>query len=373
MITAYADVATAVAAMKGGAYDYVVKPFDPEEIVLIVRNVVAHQHLIRENLALRKKLEERERFEDLVGRSRAMHAVYEMIDAVADTNVTVLITGESGTGKELAARAIHRRSPRSAGPFVVVNCGGLPDTLMESELFGHERGAFTGAVGRHRGRFELAEGGTLFLDEIGDISAKTQVDLLRVIESKRFVRLGGTEELTADVRILAATNRDLAVEVKAGRFREDLFYRLNVVTIRMPPLRDRREDISLLANHFLEHYARAMGRPARTFSPEATALLLAHDWPGNARELANAVECAVAVGRTEAVQAADLPVAPPAEPCQGPPRTLQQVERNHIEAILEEVDWNITRAATTLGIDRVTLYNRIKRYGLRRPDRAAHR
>jgi DNA-binding NtrC family response regulator len=367
MITAYGDVVTAVASMKAGAYDFVVKPFDPEEILLVVRNVVAHHHLVRENLALRRKLEEREKFDELVGRSTAMRAVFDLIEAVADTSVTVLVLGESGTGKELVARAIHRRSPRAAGPFVAVNCGGLPETLIESELFGHERGAFTGAVARHKGRFELAQGGTLLLDEIGEIGPKTQVDLLRVIDSRRYTRVGGTEELTADVRVIAATNRDLQAEVKAWRFREDLFYRLNVVTIRVPPLRERREDIPLLAAHFLEHYAKQMSRPSRSFSPEASALLLSHDWPGNVRELANAVERTVAVGRTEIIQATDLPIEPPPPQQAGTGRSLQDVERKHIEAILAETEWNITHAATTLGIDRVTLYNKIKRYGLKRP------
>jgi len=369
MITAYADVSTAVTAMKSGAWDYVVKPFDPEEILLIVRNVVAHHHLVRENLALRRKLEEREKFDELVGRSNAMRGVFEMIEAVADTNVTVLILGESGTGKELVARAIHRRSPRSQGPFVVVNCGGLPETLVESELFGHERGAFTGAVARHKGRFEQAEAGTLFLDEIGEVSQKTQVDLLRVIDTKRFSRLGGADELTADVRIVAATNRDLAAEVKASRFREDLYYRLNVVNIRVPPLRERREDVPLLAQHFLEHYAKQMGRVTNSFSPEASALLLSHEWPGNVRELSNAIERAVAVGRDPTIQAPDLPIEPPPQQQPGTGRSLQDIERRHIEAILAETEWNITHAAMTLGIDRVTLYNKIKRYGLQRPDR----
>ncbi|MBI5481779.1 MAG: sigma-54-dependent Fis family transcriptional regulator [Deltaproteobacteria bacterium] len=369
MITAYAEVTTAVAAMKAGAYDYVVKPFDPEEIGLIVRNVVAHHHLIRENLQLRQKLAERDRFEELVGRSPRMRAVFDLIAGVADTNVTVLITGESGTGKELAARAIHRRSPRANGPFVAVSCGGLPETLVESELFGHERGAFTGAVARHRGRFEQAGGGTLFLDEVAEISPKTQVDLLRVLESRRFTRLGGTEEIAADVRVVAATNRDLGAEVKTGRFREDLYYRLKVVVIPLPPLRERTEDIPLLATHFLEHFAREMGRAVRAVSPDAMALLLAHDWPGNVRELANALQRAVAVGRSELVEPIDLPVEAAAEAVPGTGRTLQELEQRHVAAVLEESDWNVTHAATTLGIDRVTLYKKMKRYGLRRPER----
>ncbi|MBI4705599.1 MAG: sigma-54-dependent Fis family transcriptional regulator [Deltaproteobacteria bacterium] len=373
MITAYADVATAVAAMRAGAYDYMVKPFDPEEIALVVRNVVAHHHLIRENLALRRKLEERERFEELLGRSPPMRAVFEMIAAVADTGVTVLLTGESGTGKELAARAIHRRSLRASGPFVAVSCGGLPDTLIESELFGHERGAFTGAVARHRGRFELAAGGTLFFDEVGDVSPKTQVDLLRAIETKRFVRLGGTEEITADVRIVAATNRDLGAMVKQGGFREDLYYRLNVVGIRMPPLRERTEDIGLLASHFIDYCARQMSRPARGLSPDAMALMLAHDWPGNVRELANAIERAVAVGRGEIIEPCDLPLE--ARPCReaGTGKTLHEVEQRHVAEILEQNGWNISRAATTLGIDRVTLYKKMRRFGIQRPARPAGR
>jgi len=366
MITAYADVATAVSAMKGGAYDYVVKPFDPEEIEHVVRNVVAHRTLLCENLALRSRLEERERFEDLIGRSPAMRAVFDLVAAVADTNTTVLVTGESGTGKELVARAIHKRSPRADGPFVPVNCGGLPESLIGSELFGHERGAFTGAVARHKGRFELAQGGTLFLDEIGDIGRPVQVDLLRVLESRRFVRIGGTEEIDVDVRIVAATNRDLAAEMRAGRFREDLYYRLAVVSVRMPPLRERREDVPLLARHFLEHHAREMGRNAEGFEPEAMEMLLAHDWPGNVRELHNAVEHAVAIGRGQLVCPGDIPFEKPqSAPATG--RTLLDVELRHIVEVLEECDWNITRAAHTLGIDRVTLHKKIRRHGLHRP------
>ncbi len=368
MITAYADVSTAVASMKAGAYDYVLKPFDPDELAMSVRNVVTHQNLLRENLALRRKLEERERFDEMIGRAPLMRAVFDTISAVADTNVTVLIRGESGTGKEMVARTIHTRSNRASGPFIAINCGALPETLIESELFGHERGAFTGAVARRKGRFELANGGTLLLDEIGEMAPKMQVELLRVIETRQFVRVGGTETVSSDVRIVAATNRDLLADVKAGRFREDLYYRLNVVTVLLPPLRDRREDIPLLAEHFLRHHAKEMGRPARAFSPDALALLLAYDWPGNVRELANAVERAVAIGKTELVSPADLSIDAPEEVVAGTGKTLREIERRQVAAILDECGWNITRAAETLGIDRVTLYNKMRRYGIQRPE-----
>ncbi|MBI5499060.1 MAG: sigma-54-dependent Fis family transcriptional regulator [Deltaproteobacteria bacterium] len=302
-----------------------------------------------------------------------MRGAFDTIAAVADTNVAVLITGESGTGKELLARTVHRRSPRAEGPFVVLNCGGLPEPLLEAELFGYEPGAFDGATSSHPGRLEKAQRGTLLLDEVGELGAKAQLDLLRAIDSRHFTRIGSSQDLTADVRIVATTRSDLGAEVRAGRFREDLFYRLNVVTVTLPSLRERREDISLLANHFLQHYAQELGRPARSFSQEAEALLLSYEWRGNVRELANAVERAVAVGTTEVVHAGDLPIEVASADLPSTGRTLQDVERRHIEAILAETEWNITHSASTLGIDRVTLYNKIKRYGLKRPTRANSR
>ncbi|MBI5491059.1 MAG: sigma-54-dependent Fis family transcriptional regulator [Deltaproteobacteria bacterium] len=373
MITAYADVSDAVTAMRCGAYDYVIKPFDPEEIALAVQNVVSHNALVRENQLLRLKLAEREKFEELVGRSPAMRGAFDTIAAVADTNVAVLIVGESGTGKELLARTVHRRSPRAEGPFVVLNCGGLPELLLQAELFGYEPGAFEGATASHPGRLEKALGGTLLLDEVGELGARAQLDLLRAIDTRRYTRIGSPLELNADVRVVATTRSDLGADVRAGRFREDLFYRLNVVTVALPSLRERREDISLLSNHFLQHYAQELGRPARSFSQEAEALLLTYEWRGNVRELANAIERAVAVGTTEIVQAADLPIEVASADLPSTGRTLQDIERRHIEAILAETEWNITHSASTLGIDRVTLYNKIKRYGLKRPTRANSR
>ena len=372
MVTAYADVTTAVSAMRHGAYDYVIKPFDPEEIAMVVQDVTAHRALVQENQLLRQKLAERDRFEDLIGRSSAMRGAFDTVAAVADTNVPVLVTGEQGTGKDLAARLIHRRSPRSDGPFVILGCG-IPELLFEAELFGREPGALAESSARHVGCLERARAGTLLLDDVGELGPKAQLDVLRAIDSRRFTRVGGSEDLSADVRFLAATRRDLPAEVRAGRFREDLLYRLNVVTVALPPLRDRREDLPLLAAHFLDHFASQLGRPARTFSPEAQAMLAAYDWPGNVRELANAVERAVAVGTTELVHASDLPIEVLSVERPGAGRTLQDVERRHIELILAETEWNITHSAATLGIDRVTLYNKIKRYGLKRPPRAAGR
>jgi transcriptional regulator with PAS, ATPase and Fis domain len=278
----------------------------------------------------------------------------------------VLIRGESGTGKELIARAIHANSRRRYAPIIAVNCGGLPETLLETELFGHERGAFTGAQYRRKGRLEMADGGTLFLDEVGSISLKTQVDLLRVLESREFTRVGGSKPIKVDFRVICATNEDLEQAVAEGRFREDFFYRINVFLIEAPPLRVRRSDIPLLAKHFLERFARQMDKKIAQISPEAMAVLEAYDWPGNVRELSNAIERAMVVGKGRSIQPDDLPL-------RGGPRvppdeadSLAEVERRHIASVLEKNDWNITRAAEALRVDRVTVYNKIKKYGLKR-------
>jgi len=295
LITAYASTESAIEALKLGAYDYIIKPFDVEELRIILKNALEKRQLERENTLLKRELKETSRFDDLVGESPAMDQVKAMLDRVAPTNSTVLIWGESGTGKELAARAIHRRSPRRAKQFVSINCGALPDELLESELFGHVKGSFTGAVATKKGLFEVADGGTIFLDEIGDTSPAMQVKLLRVLQERQIRRVGGTEQLEVDVRIITATNQDLELMVREKRFREDLYYRINVIAIKMPPLREKREDIAALANHFLAKYTKIMGKRIREIAPDAMRQLMEYGWPGNVRELENVIERAVAL------------------------------------------------------------------------------
>jgi len=370
IMTGYASVDTAVQALKRGAYDYIAKPFDPDELVHLVSKALEHRQTRREVVRLRENLQEIFPATELVGQSPAMKRVYELVEMVAPTDATVLITGESGTGKEVVARAIHAASARRHMPMVVIHCGALTETLLESELFGHERGAFTGAQYRKKGKFEVADGGSVFLDEISDISLKTQTDLLRVLQEKEIVRVGGTQPLKVDFRCLVATNRELEALVKEGSFRPDLYYRLNVFTIHLPPLRERREDIPLLVDHFLRKHAASMNRPAPRPSAAALDVLLDYPWPGNVRELENAVERALVIGRGPEVQPSDFPFQlHPHEAAGG--RTLDEVERGHIERVLAECGWNLSRTARTLGIDRTTLYNKIKRYGLKREEQAA--
>jgi len=306
IMTGYGTVETAVNAMKEGAYDYIVKPFSPEEIDLIVKKIVERQSLVRENILLREQLKDRQSFESIVGKSNKMQDIFTLIVNIAPSNITVLIQGESGTGKELIARAIHNSSPRKNDPFITVSCGALPDTILESELFGHEKGAFTGAIARKEGRFEMANKGTLFLDEIAEMSQKSQVDLLRVLQEKELRRVGGTEVIKTDVRIIAATNKDLDKEVEEGRFREDLYYRLHVVHMHLSPLRERREDIPLLVKHFIEKYSEEYNREITDVSPSAFNLLLQYNWPGNVRELEHAIEHAVLMTKGATIQEESL-------------------------------------------------------------------
>jgi DNA-binding NtrC family response regulator len=370
LMTAYASVETAVAAMKNGAYDYIVKPFDPDDLSLLVKRAAEHRTLRAENLRLKKSLESAAAPPPLLGGSAPMRQVIELVGTVAGSDATVLITGESGTGKEVVARAIHGASARRYNPMVVVNCGALPEGILESELFGHEAGAFTGARARHRGKFESAEGGTVFLDEIGEVSPKVQVELLRVLEEKKVTRLGGGAPVAVDFRTITATNRDLQAAVKAGSFREDLYWRLNVVHIHIPPLRERPEDVPLLAEHFLARFAQSMSRRPMRFSAEALDALSSYPWPGNVRELQNAIERAVVVGHGELVQASDLPLRVTQAPSAGGPGpgSLAEAERAHVRSVLDASGWNITRAARILDVDRVTLYNKIRKYDLRKPD-----
>ena len=366
MITAYASVDTAVQALKQGAFDYVTKPIDPDELGHLIRNGIEKRRLKSENVQLREKIEELSRADEIVGESPQMQKVLELVRTVAQSDATVLIRGESGTGKELIARAIHANSSRRYFPIVPVNCGALPETLLESELFGHEKGAFTGAQYRRKGRIEMSDGGTLFLDEIGTISMKTQVDLLRVLETKEFTRLGGSKPIRADFRVVCATNQNLEKMVEAGQFREDLYYRVNVFSIYLPPLRERRSDIPVLAQHFLHRFQTHPSRPISEISPEAMDVLVRYDWPGNVRELANAIERAMVIGKPPAIRPEDLPFQLERATETPGGDSLADLEKTHIARILERTDWNISRAAEILKIDRATIYNKIKRYGLKR-------
>ncbi len=367
IMTAYASVETAVEALKMGAFDYVTKPFDPDDLSQLVRNALKQKDLTEENIQLKEKISELAGVDEIVGDSPEMKRVYEMVQTVAGTDSTVLIRGESGTGKELIARAIHSHSKRRYFPIVAVNCGAIPETLLESELFGHEKGAFTGAQYRRKGKIELANGGTLFLDEIGDITSKMQVDLLRVLEGKRFTRLGGSEEIQVDFRLICATNKNLEKWLQEEKFREDLYYRINVFTIFLPPLRERRADIIPLANHFINKYARLMGKPAKRISQVAEELLLRYTWPGNVRELENAIERAMVIGKKPEICLEDLPLQLNGYEKESPNLlSLADIEKKHIEKILVDTDRNVTRAANLLGIDRVTLYNKMKKYGIKR-------
>ena len=364
IMTGYAAVDTAVQALKLGAYDYITKPVDPDELSHLVANALEHKRARREVVRLRENLQEVSPSTELIGKSPSMKKVVELIEMVAPTEATVLITGESGTGKEVVARAIHAAGPRRFMPMVTIHCGALTETLLESELFGHEKGAFTGAQYRKKGKFEVADGGSVFLDEISDISLRTQTDLLRVLQEKEIVRVGGNQQIKVDFRCIAATNKNLESLVKAGTFRPDLYYRLHVFCIDIPPLRDRREDIPLLVNHFLNKFCMATSRPMPQLAPEAMDRLMQHDWPGNVRELENAVERALVVGRGPEVRPSDFSFQLQADEMKGG-RTLDDIERAHIERILRETQHNLSRTARILDIDRTTLYNKLRRYGMR--------
>ena len=364
MMTAYASIPGAVQAMKEGAYDYIVKPLDVDQLTLMLKRIVEHQQLITENILLRKRLTEQYEFEDIIGRSEAMQEVFSMIKAVTDTNATVLITGETGTGKELVARAIHSNSSQRYGPFVATSCGALPETLLESELFGYEKGAFTGADRTKKGRFELANGGPLFLDEVGDISMKTQIKLLRVLQEKSFSRLGGTGQIKVDVRLISATNRDLVAAIEEGSFRSDLYYRLNVVSIQLPPLRERKDDVPLLAVHFINKYNVEFNKKFDRVDRKAMDFMMDYHWPGNVRELENVIERALVIDHGPEVQVKHLPFCNVESPLTEEPQSLQEVERIHIEKMLQKNDWNIAKTARLLNIDRSTLHKKIKKFGL---------
>jgi len=363
VMTAFATVDTAVKALKDGAYDYVTKPFDPDDLTHLIRNATKQISLTDENETLKKKVVSLENVEDLIGNSEAMKDMLREVESVAQTNSSVIITGESGTGKELVARAIHANSPRKFFPFVSVHCGALTESLLESELFGHEKGAFTGAMYNRKGRFEMADSGSIFLDEIATISTKMQVELLRVLESKTFMRVGGNKEISSDFRVICATNKDLKSMVEKGTFREDLFYRLNVVNIHIPPLRDRKEDIPLLVDYFIKKYCISMNKPPASIDLTALKRLQEFSYPGNIRELENMIERAIVVGDGKKIGLKDLPLDKTI--VNSSTESLDDFEKAFVLQILNKYSWNISRTAKALKVDRVTLYHKIKKYDLK--------
>jgi DNA-binding NtrC family response regulator len=366
IMTAFATVDTAVKALKDGAFDYITKPFDPDDLTHLIRNATKQISLSEENETLKKKVVSLENVEDLIGHSEEMKNVLREVESVAQTNSSVIITGESGTGKELVARAIHANSPRKFFPFVSVHCGALTESLLESELFGHEKGAFTGAMYNRKGRFEMADSGSIFLDEIATISNKMQVELLRVLESKTFIRVGGNKEISSDFRVICATNKDLRNMVEKGTFREDLFYRLNVVNIHIPPLRERKADIPLLVDYFIKKYCTSMNRPAVSIDSASLKRLQEFNFPGNIRELENMIERAIVVGDGKKISLKDLPLEKTNTGSTA--ESLDDFESAFILGILTKYNWNISRTAKALKVDRVTLYNKIKKYDLKPAD-----
>jgi DNA-binding NtrC family response regulator len=387
LATAVRDLKTVVEAIKLGAYDYITKPFDVEDVVLLVGRALEKRALEREVLCLRSELtpaglEQSDSFRGIIGRHPEMSKIYQRISQVAATPTTVLITGESGTGKELVARAIHHHSPRSAQPFVAFNVAAYPDTLIDAELFGYEKGAFTGAAARKLGKFELAQSGTVFLDEIGSFRPDLQTKLLRVLQERQVERLGGLQPTSVDVRILAATNADLRKAVKNGTFREDLYYRLNVVEIHLPPLRERREDIPLLVDHFVGKIAREYGKEVRSVSKGARDVLARYDWPGNIRELENVIQRAIALANGPELQLQDFPLEV-AMPQAGARLTedtglplkdaCEQFERQYVLRVLDRVQWNVSAAARILGVHRNTVVTKLSAWGLHRPGSSADR
>lgn len=370
IITGFASIESAVEAMRRGAFDYLAKPFSPEGLRVITKKALGSRKIILENLYLRKELEAKTEFDTVVGKSKALKEVLDIVRRVSPTESTVLITGESGTGKELIAREIHNHSPRNNGPFVAVDCGALVETLFESELFGHVRGSFTGAYETKHGRFEVANGGTIFFDEISNISLNIQANLLRVIQEREVTRIGSSKLIKVDVRILAATNEDLANVVREGKFREDLFYRLSVVPVHLPPLRERKEDIPLLVEHFLQKYNKRAKRSIISISPQVKKALMDYEWPGNIRELENTIERAVVLSKGQEIEIENLVyhgISTGSEfwnPGTGKFRTLDDIERHYIKAVLQAQSGNKSKTAAILGIDRKTLWAKIKKYNL---------
>ncbi len=366
IITAFASVDTSIQALKEGAFDYVVKPVDPDDMSHLIRNAVEQRRLFYENIQLRQHIEEVSFSDEIVGESAALKKVLDKVSTVAQTDSTVMIRGESGTGKELVARAIHSNSDRRYFPIITINCGAYTEGLLESELFGHEKGAFTGALYRRRGKLEMADKGTIFLDEIGNIGMKMQMDLLRVIETQQFTRLGGDKLINVDFRIICATNKDLEQAVREGTFREDLYYRLNVFSIVLPPLRERTTDIALLARFFVKKFAQSMNKNVVDLTPETLDLLMRYEWPGNVRELRNVIERAMVGAHGNLIEAGDLSFPFPASLQAEGGDSMEDVEKNHIKRILDRTGGNIAQAAGILKISRLTLYNKIEKYKLKK-------
>jgi len=366
IMTAFASVTTAVQALKDGAYDYITKPFDPDDLSHLIRNATKQISLKEENITLKNKIVSLENVDDIIGSSEAMTKVFKEVERVAQSSSPVIISGESGTGKELIARAIHSNSQRKFSPLVSVHCGSLTESLLESELFGHEKGAFTGAMFNRKGRFEMADGGTIFLDEIATISSKMQIELLRVLETKSFVRVGGNKEITSDFRVICATNKNLKKMVEGGTFREDLYYRLNVVNIRIPPLRERKEDIPKLVDYFINMYCTSMSRNIIPIDQAALKRIEQYEFPGNVRELENMIERAIVVGNEKQIRLKDLPFEK--EIITNSFESLDDLEKKYIQEVLNKYHWNISRSAKILKVDRVTLYNKIKKYKLKSPE-----
>jgi DNA-binding NtrC family response regulator len=364
IITAYGSIESAVQAMQMGASDYLLKPFKPDSLALVMEKIDQQLRMACEYNYLKEQLEKKTRFDNIIGQSEPMQAVFDIIQQVAVQDASVLLTGETGTGKELVAKAIHAKSPRARCPFVAINCGALPESLLETELFGHQRGAFTGAAQSRKGFLEIANGGTLFLDEVGEISMKMQIDLLRVLEEKRISRVGSSHGLPVDFRLITATCKELEKAVADHRFREDFFYRINVIQIQIPPLRDRRDDIPLLVSHFLSKYSHETTRQVDHVSREALKMLQCYPWPGNVRELENAMERAVVLSKGRSLGIEDFAFLNVSRARPVRSGSLLQTEKNHIQQILEECGWNITRAAAVLDINRVTLHKKIKRFKL---------
>lgn len=368
MITAFASVDTSIQALKEGAFDYIIKPIDPDEMTHLIRNAVENRRLFYENRQLKQHIEEITFSDEIIGESQAIKKVMEKVMSVAQSDSTVIIKGEGGTGKELIARAIHSNSNRRYFPIITINCGAYPDGLLETELFGHEKGAFHGALYRRQGRLEMADRGTLFLDEIGNISEKMQADLLRVIDTKKFTRLGGDKEIEANFRIICSTSHDLEEAVQKGTFREDLYYRLNVVTISIPPLRERKIDIPSIARFFIKKYSQSMNKKVFDISGDALDMLVEYSWPGNVRELRNVIERAMVVTKGEIIELNDLsfffPLADMDKAEQIP--SLEEVEKQHIEKVLKLTNGNIAQAASILKVSRLTMYNKIEKYNLKK-------
>jgi len=366
IITAYGSIESAITAMKTGASDYLLKPFKPDHLSLVMQKITQQKKLSTEYNYLKDRLEKITQFDNIIGQSSSMKKIFQLIPEVAQTDSSILLTGETGTGKELVAKAIHAKSLRAQKPFITINCGAIPDTLLESELFGHQKGAFTGAVQSRKGFLEVVSGGTLFLDEIGEISQKMQIDFLRVLEEKKITKIGSTDSIDVNFRLISATRRNLEEEITANKFREDFYYRINVINIHIPPLRNRKDDIPLLVDHFLGKYSHETARKVDHISSDTLDQLKCYNWPGNVRELENAIERAVVLSKSRTLKTEDFSFLQLSPTIRSGVLSLNEMERQYILEILNQSDWNVTQAAKTLGINRVTLHKKINRFQLKK-------